>query len=92
MVISISKKRIFSTFDVQKRASVCQVLANNHIDYYVKTKYNKRQAKMAALDLRTNGRMVDAIPQFSYEYIISVKRKDFKQACTVIDQVKYLIH
>lgn len=83
--MSINKKKIFSTFDVQQRSSVCQVLKNNKIDYYVKTKYNKRQAKMAAFDLKMSGRMNSEMSQFNYEYIISVKRKDFKQACEAID-------
>lgn len=84
-----NKKTIYTTSEIEKKAAVCEVLKENKIDYYLKTKYNKGQARRIEREYERDKLTMGAMGQVSYLFKISVKKEDFLRACEVMDQIRY---
>ena len=83
-----NRKTIYESSDLAKKDLVCQVLKENHIDYYLKTKYNKAQAARYRNEYQNQNRM-NEISQIDYSFRISVKKEDYLKACETLDQIRY---
>lgn len=71
----------------QLQANARAILAQNGIDYSIKT-INRKSAALALRDERMRTGTLGEKLEYEYEYIIYVKKEDYEKACFVMRQVK----
>lgn len=79
MITIFNRKELVSTYSMGEQAKVRNILADNHIDYFVKTINRKSSSPLAAGTRARTGTFGENL-DLEYEYIIYVKKQDFKEA------------
>lgn len=87
MITIFNRKELLCTFDMKKQATTREILAQNGIDYSIKT-INRKSAALALRDERMRTGTLGEKLEYEYEYIIYVKKEDYEKACFVMRQVK----
>ena len=83
MIAIFNRKELLVTFDLKKQAKVRDILAANNVEYYIKTVNRMSPSPVSA---GTRGQMGTAGQRMKdmYEYIIYVKKCDYKKASYLI--------
>ena len=81
MVTIFNRAELTVTFDMSEQARIRSILAENGIDYYVKT-----VNLMDAGGTRSHSASFTADRAFSYQYYIYVRKQDLDKAVFLINQ------
>ena len=83
MITALNRKELLVTFDMETQARVRNVLADNNIDYKIKT-VNRMSPSPAAAGARSHTGTLGQNLNQMYEYIIYVKKEDYEKAKALI--------
>ena len=82
MLTIFNRRELIVTMDMKRQAQVREILAQNGIDYDVKTVNLMTRPYFGTQRARTGSYGVDL--KFAYEYKIYVHKKDFEKAAFLI--------
>ena len=82
MITLFNRRELLTTFSLDKQAAICGLLADNNIDYYIKT-INRNSASFMN-DTRAVVGSFGQNLELSYEYIIYVRRADYERARSLL--------
>ena len=83
MIHILNRKQLYSTFNLQERSSINQILEQNHIEYYTKV-INRKSSSPFSSGSRVRTGTFGENTNLEYEYIIFVKKTDFQEANILI--------
>lgn len=83
MITILNRKKLITTFSMEQQAAVRNILAANNIDYTFKT--TSRNDSSAYNNVRARTGNLAPNPQYAYEYIIYVNKKDYETAVALIN-------
>ncbi|PWM43855.1 MAG: hypothetical protein DBX47_06545 [Clostridiales bacterium] len=79
MLTVFNRRELLCTYDMKAQADIRGILANNNIEYKVKT-VNQKSSSVFDVALRGTGGSLGENMDFEYEYIIYVHKKDYDKA------------
>ena len=82
MLTIFNRKELIVTIDIHRQAEIRDVLAQNDIDYTVKTKNLQNSGALDSQRGHTGNMGIDQ--SYSYEYKIYVHKKDYEAARELI--------
>lgn len=85
MISIFHRVRIATTYDMNKQAKIRTVLAQNGIDYEIKSIHHSHSSSLNAGARSMTGTMGEN-PAWEYEYIIYVHKKDQEKARYLLRQ------
>ena len=85
MLTIFNRRELLITFDMQKQAVIRSLLAQNKIDYTVKTVNRKSPSPFSSGSRARSGTFGENL-QFEYEYIIYVHKSNYDIAKAIINQ------
>ena len=83
MITIFNRRELISTFYMKKQSEIKSILAQNKIDYDIRTINRKSPSPMAAGSRARTGTFGENLA-FEYEYTIFVKKTDYDTACYLI--------
>lgn len=86
MISIFHRVRIATTYDIQKQAKIRSALAQNNIDYEIKSNQQNRPSSLNATVRSRTGSM-GVNPAWECEYIIYVHKKDQAKAENILKQL-----
>lgn len=82
MITIFNRRELLTTFSMAEQAAIRELLADNDIDYYIKT-INRGSASFMS-DTRSAVGAFGQKLDLSYEYIIYVRRADYEHARSLL--------
>ena len=83
MITVFNRKELCSTYRMESQSRIRQILAENGIDYQIKTVNRKSPSPMAAGSRAHTGTLGEKLGM-EYEYIIYVRKDDYDRASGII--------
>lgn len=93
MITIFNRKKIKSTFSIEKKTEIKQILSDNNIKYYVKTNHINRQSAFGTKcsTMGTFGQNMELAygkkNELIYEHIIYVHKNDFDKALSITNEI-----
>lgn len=87
MITLFNRKELISTYDMGEQSEIRDILAQNKIDYDIKTLNRKSPSSLAAGSRARTGTFGEKL-DLEYEYTIYVKKDDYEEAAYLIKDVK----
>lgn len=87
MITLFNRKELISTYDMGEQSEIRDILAQNMIDYDIKTLNRKSPSPLAAGSRARTGTFGEKL-DLEYEYTIYVKKDDYEEAAYLIKDVK----
>lgn len=83
MITIFNRRELMNTYDMGKQAAVRGILADNHIDYHIKT-VNRNSPSPLSAGTRASFGTLGQNPNIQNEYIIYVKKSDYEKARSLV--------
>lgn len=84
MITLFNRRELIVTQSMKRQGEIRTLLAQNHIDYRLKTHGQDDSFTRADLRARTGSAGID--PDFQYTYIFYVHKDDYEKAMHIINQ------
>lgn len=78
-----NRKQLYTTFDMKKQADIKDILQKNNIECYTKV-INRKSSSSFSSGSRMRTGTLGENTNLEYEYILFVKKSDFKEADSLI--------
>lgn len=83
MITIFNRRELINTFSMSKQSEIRTLLANNKIDYIIRT-VNRKSPSPFSVGSRARTGTFGENEELMYEYIIYVKKQDYEQACHLL--------
>lgn len=83
MITIFNRKELLITLDMKRQSDIREILSSNSIDYVVKTTNLQSATVVGSQRAYTGNYGINQ--EYSYEYKIYVRKKDFNKALRLID-------
>ena len=87
MITIFNRKELAITYDMKEQARIRDILADNNIDYDIKTVNRMSPSPMAA-GTRTRMGSLGQSQNEMYEYIIYVRKEDYEKAYSAAKKIR----
>lgn len=84
MLTIFNRKELLSTFDTKRQSEIRGLLAQNGIDYTVKTVNRKSSSPIAAGSRARTGTLGENLGA-EYEYTIYIHKSDYEKAAAILN-------
>jgi len=84
MLTIFNRQELTITYDIRRQSEICDILAQNGIEYSVKVINRKSSSPFAAGSRARSGTFGENL-QVSYEYIIYVNKSEYSKASAIIN-------
>lgn len=84
MITLFNRRELFVTQSMKRQGEIRSLLAQNHIEYHLKTRGQDDSFTRADIRARKGSAGID--PEFQYTYTFYVYKKDYEKAMNLINQ------
>ena len=83
MITMFNRQEFLITFDMKRQAEIRNILAQNNIEYIIKTVNRKSPSPFSANTRDITGTFGENL-KLEYEYVIYVKKSDYDKASAIL--------